>query len=83
MKVLHRSVIFAYDRTAKIEGERMEIKTIKDIERAIDALPPQELAELYAWLDRHRPQSSAASGATVFEQGLGLFGSPSDSGVDG
>ncbi len=56
----------------------MELKTIQDIERAIDALPPQELAELYAWLDRHRPQSDAGPRATVFEQGLGLFGSPSD-----
>ncbi len=63
-----------------MEGERMELKTIQDIERAIDALPPQKLAELYAWLDRHRPpQANAASQATVFEQGLGLFGSPSDS----
>lgn len=58
----------------------MELKTIQDIERAIDALPPQELAQLYAWLDRHRPQQSkTASEDTVFEQGLGLFGSPSDS----
>jgi hypothetical protein len=58
----------------------MERKTIQDIERAIDALPPQELAELYAWLDRHRPpQAKAGSEASVFEQGLGLFGSPSDS----
>ena len=57
----------------------MELKTIQDIERAIDALPPQELAELYAWLDRHRPtQTNSQSEATVFEQGLGLFGSPSD-----
>jgi hypothetical protein len=56
----------------------MSLTTIQDIERAIDALPPQELAELYAWLDRHRPQNAAQSGATVFEQGLGLFGSPDD-----
>jgi len=42
------------------------------------ALPRHELAELYAWLDRHRPQNPAQSGATVFEQGLGLFGSPDD-----
>ena len=56
----------------------MELKTIKDIERAIDALPPRELAELYAWLDRHRPQNVPQPGATVFEQGLGLFGSPDD-----
>jgi hypothetical protein len=57
----------------------MELKTIQDIERAIDALPPEQLAELYAWLDRHRPpQKMAGPEATVFEQGLGLFGSASD-----
>jgi hypothetical protein len=56
----------------------MSLTTIQDIERAIDALPPQELAELYAWLDRHRSLNSEESGATVFEQGLGLFGSPDD-----
>ena len=62
-----------------IGEEAMQMKTIQDIERAIDALPPQELAELYAWLDRHRPpQSKTGSEASVFEQGLGLFGSPSD-----
>jgi hypothetical protein len=56
----------------------VELKTIQDIERAIDALPPHELAELYAWLDRHRTQNAVKSDATVFEQGLGLFGSPDD-----
>jgi len=56
----------------------MSLTSIQDIERAIDALPPQELAELYAWIDQHRPQNSVQSGATVFEQGLGLFGSPDD-----
>jgi hypothetical protein len=56
----------------------MNLTTIQDIERAIDALPPQDLAELYAWLDRHRSQNTPQSGATVFEQGLGLFGSPDD-----
>jgi hypothetical protein len=33
--------------------------TIQEIERAIDALPPHELAELYAWLDVHRPTAVA------------------------
>jgi len=56
----------------------VELKTIQDIERAIDALPPHELAELYAWLDRHRTQNAIKSDVTVFEQGLGLFGSPDD-----
>jgi hypothetical protein len=57
----------------------MELRTIHDIERAIDALPPEELAELYAWLDQHRPpQVNPTAEATVFEEGLGLFGSPTD-----
>ena len=56
----------------------MELKTVEDIERAIDALPPHELAELYAWLGRHHPHNAAQSDLTVFEQGLGLFGSPED-----
>ncbi|HWD98352.1 MAG TPA: hypothetical protein VG345_04930 [Bryobacteraceae bacterium] len=56
----------------------MQMTAVQDIERAIDALPPHELAELYAWLDQHRSQKAAHSGATVFEQGLGLFGSLED-----
>jgi hypothetical protein len=57
----------------------MELKTIQDIERAIDALPPRQLAELYEWLDSRRPsQLEAGSQMTVFEQGLGLFGSPAE-----
>ena len=56
----------------------MNLTTVQEIERAIDALQPQQLAELYAWLDRHRSQNATPSGATVFEQGLGLFGSPDD-----
>lgn len=56
----------------------MSLITIQDIERAIDELPPQELVKLYAWLYQHRPQNSVQSGATVFEQGLGLFGSRDD-----
>lgn len=51
---------------------------LQEIERAIDTLTPPELAELHAWLDRHRPQNAAHSGTTIFEQGLGLFGSPDD-----
>lgn len=58
----------------------MHLDTLQEIERAIDALPPRELAKLYAWLDEHRsPQSaSGTSEATIYEQGLGLFGSPAD-----
>jgi hypothetical protein len=55
------------------------MSSLQDIERAIDGLKPQELAELYEWLDRHRPASQSRSlQATVFEEGLGLFGSPED-----
>jgi hypothetical protein len=54
------------------------MNSLKDIERAIDGLKPQELAELYAWLDRHRPAGMNQPKTMVFEQGLGLFGSPED-----
>jgi hypothetical protein len=30
--------------------------TIKDIERAIDALTPEQLEQLYEWLAHHHPQ---------------------------
>ena len=53
------------------------MNSLRDIERAIDGLKPQELAELYAWLDRHRPTGKGIS-QSIFEEGLGLFGSPED-----
>lgn len=34
----------------------MSANTIKEIERAIGALTPREIEELYAWLDQHYPQ---------------------------
>jgi hypothetical protein len=34
----------------------MELKTVQEIERAIAALAPQQLAELYAWLDKYDSQ---------------------------
>lgn len=54
------------------------MKSLHEIERAINGLEPQQLAELYAWLDRRRPAPTVRSEAPVFEQGLGLFGSPED-----
>ena len=57
----------------------MERKTLEEIEHAITALPPHQLAELYAWLDRQRQTNVAQPEPTVFEKGLGLFGSPEDS----
>jgi len=33
----------------------MNLTTVQDIERAIGALSPSEIAELYAWLDEHHP----------------------------
>lgn len=59
----------------------MALNTIQEIEQVIGRLSPQQLAELYAWMDRRRPPSMAAGcsdPATVFEQGLGLVGSPED-----
>ncbi len=34
----------------------MSLSTIQEIERAISALKPQELEELYSWLDQNCPQ---------------------------
>jgi len=34
----------------------MSLDTVQDIERAIGALSPRELEELYAWLDANCPQ---------------------------
>ena len=34
----------------------MGLSTVQEIERAIGALMPQELEELYSWLDQHCPQ---------------------------
>lgn len=31
-------------------------QTLRDIERAIDGLSPQDRDELYLWLDQHHPQ---------------------------
>ena len=32
------------------------MNTVQEIERAIDALTPQQIAELYVWLDQRHPQ---------------------------
>jgi hypothetical protein len=33
----------------------MSLSTIKEIERAIGALTPREIEELYVWLEQHCP----------------------------
>jgi hypothetical protein len=33
----------------------MALETVQEIETAIDALSPQQLQELYTWLDQHHP----------------------------
>ena len=53
----------------------MVLNSLQEIERAIEEWTPQQMAELDSWLDRHRPAPVKRSGATVFEPGLGLFGS--------
>lgn len=32
------------------------MNTVQEIERAIDALTPQQIEELYVWLDQRHPQ---------------------------
>ena len=34
----------------------MSLNTVEEIERAIGALSPEELEELYSWLDQYQPQ---------------------------
>jgi len=34
----------------------MHLNTVQEIERAIDALTPQQAEELYAWLNQRHPQ---------------------------
>jgi hypothetical protein len=34
----------------------MHLSTLQEIERAIDALAPQQIEELYVWLDQRHPQ---------------------------
>jgi hypothetical protein len=34
----------------------MRLNTVQEIEQAIDALTPQQMEELYMWLDQHHPQ---------------------------
>ncbi len=34
----------------------MHLNTVQEIERAIDALTPEQIEELYAWLDQRHPQ---------------------------
>jgi hypothetical protein len=34
----------------------MTLNTLQEIEHAIEALTPQQLDELYLWLDQHYPQ---------------------------
>lgn len=34
----------------------MSLNTVQEIEQAIVALNPQQLEELYSWLDRYHPQ---------------------------
>jgi len=34
----------------------MSLNTVQDIERAIDELTPEELGELYVWLDQRHPE---------------------------
>jgi len=34
----------------------MHLRTVQEIELAIDALTPQQIEELYVWLDQRHPQ---------------------------
>jgi len=48
----------------------MRLDTVPEIERAIDALTPQQLEELCLWLDQHHPQPIDAQLKADLEAGL-------------
>ena len=45
------------------------MSTIQEIERAIDALTPEQIDELYHWLDQHHPQAIDAQLKADLEAG--------------
>jgi hypothetical protein len=47
----------------------MPLNTIQEIERAIDALTPEQVEELYLWLDQHHPQAIDAQLKADLEAG--------------
>jgi hypothetical protein len=55
----------------QLKEKPMALKSIQEIERAIDALPPEQLAELYSWLDRRRPSAPANAQASGGEASAG------------
>jgi hypothetical protein len=47
----------SYPPSAKVRKEAMNLNTVQEIERAIDALTADQREELYVWLDEHYIQS--------------------------
>ncbi len=47
----------------------MELKTVQEIERAIDALPPDQREILCEWLDEHYPDATAPDLRASIEAG--------------
>jgi hypothetical protein len=47
----------------------MRLDTLQEIERAIDALTPQQLDELCLWLEQHHPQPIDAQFKADLEAG--------------
>jgi hypothetical protein len=48
----------------------MALSTVQEIERAIDALTPEQMEELYQWLDGRHPQPIDAQLKADLEAGL-------------
>lgn len=46
------------------------MNTVQEIERAINALTPEELSELYSWLDERYPQPIDSRVQSDLETGL-------------
>jgi hypothetical protein len=48
----------------------MGLNTVREIERAIDALEPEQVEELYLWMDHRQSQMVDARIATSLDNGV-------------
>lgn len=63
----------------------MSLGTVEEIERAIEALAPSQIEDLYAWLDRNFPlaiDSSISSGIADGRLDKAIFAALDDEATD-
>ncbi|MEP6716688.1 MAG: hypothetical protein ABJC09_14045 [Terriglobia bacterium] len=58
-----------FEAAKMMETRTISLNSIQEIERAIDALTPQQIDELYLWLDQRHPQQIDAQLKADLEAG--------------